>query len=141
MSEYFPCRPGEGRDPAIGGLGPLQSRSSGAATPRSMRQRHPVDAYVHYAVLSWEAAHPSAQSLDRHFIRGRGATPLQGMRWGAYAGDPDEIGLTLNLACLAMLEVCESTCDMLAKHRRAQRSKSPSFCPRQAERRQSVIRR
>jgi hypothetical protein len=54
-----------------------------------------ADAYVNYAVLSREAAHPSAQSLDRYFIRGRGATPLQGMRWGAYAGDPDEIGLTL----------------------------------------------
>jgi hypothetical protein len=65
-------------------------------------------------VLSREAAHLSAQSLDRYFIRGRGVTPLQGMRWGAYAGDPDEIGLTLNMACLAMLEVCESTCDMLA---------------------------
>ena len=73
-----------------------------------------ADAYVHYATLSREAAHPSAQSLDRHFVRGRGATPLQEMRWGAYAGDPDEIGLTLNMACLAMLEVCESTSDMLA---------------------------
>jgi hypothetical protein len=46
-----------------------------------------ADAYVHYATLSREAAHPSAQSLDRHFVRGRGATPLQEMRWGAYAGD------------------------------------------------------
>jgi hypothetical protein len=36
------------------------------------------------------------------------------MRWGAYTGDPDEIGLTLNMACLAILEVCESACDMLA---------------------------
>lgn len=72
-----------------------------------------ADAYVNYAVLSREAAHPSAQSLDRYFIRGRGATSLQGMRWGAYAGGPDEIGLTLNITCLAMLEVCESTCDML----------------------------
>jgi hypothetical protein len=73
-----------------------------------------ADAYVNYAVLSREAAHPSAQSLDRYFIRGRGATPLQGMRWGAYAGDPDEIRLTLNMACLAMLEVCETTCAILA---------------------------
>jgi hypothetical protein len=73
-----------------------------------------ADAYVHYAVLSREAAHPSAQSLDRYFIRGREETPLQGMRWGAYAGDPDETGLTLNMACLAMLEVCEGMCDMLA---------------------------
>jgi len=73
-----------------------------------------ADAYVYYAVLSREAAHPSAQSLDRYFIRGRGATPLQGMLWGAYAGGPDEIGLTLNMACLAMLEVCETTCDILA---------------------------
>jgi hypothetical protein len=32
-----------------------------------------ADAYVHYAILSREAAHPSAQSLDRHFVRGRGA--------------------------------------------------------------------
>jgi hypothetical protein len=36
------------------------------------------------------------------------------MRWGAYAGDPDEIGLTLNMACLTMLEVCETTCAILA---------------------------
>jgi Family of unknown function (DUF5677) len=73
-----------------------------------------ADAYVQYAVLSRQAAHPSAQSLDRYFISGGGVTPLLGMRWGAYVGDPDEIGLTLNMACLAMLEVCESTCDILA---------------------------
>jgi hypothetical protein len=72
------------------------------------------DTYIHYAVLSRDAAHPSARSLDRYFVGGRGETPLQEIRWGAYAGDPEEIGLTLNMACLAMLEVCESACDMLA---------------------------
>jgi hypothetical protein len=72
------------------------------------------DAYMHYAVLSRNAAHPSAQSLDRYFIRGRGEFPLQGMRWGAYASEPGEIPLTLNMASLATLELCESTCEMLS---------------------------
>jgi hypothetical protein len=85
------------------------------ATFRALAQRAGLDdAYVHYAILSRQAAHPSAQSLDRYFIRGRGAFPLQGMRWGAYASDPDEIGLTLNMACLAVLETWESACEMLS---------------------------
>jgi hypothetical protein len=70
---------------------------------RALAQRAGLDdAYVHYAILSRQAAHPSAQSLDRYFIRGRGAFPLQAMRWGAYASDPDEVGLILNMACLAI---------------------------------------
>jgi hypothetical protein len=69
---------------------------------------------VLYSVLSKEAAHPSAQSIDRYFVRGTGAFPLQNMRWGGYANDPDEIGLMLNMACLAMLEICESICIMLS---------------------------
>jgi hypothetical protein len=73
-----------------------------------------ADAYVNYAILSRDAAHPSAQSLDRYFVRGRGAAPLQRMQWGAYASDPDEIPLTLNLACLATLVACESMCEMLS---------------------------
>jgi len=75
-----------------------------------------ADAFVHCSVQgSRSPLRTIAGSVfHRYFIRGRGVTPLQGMRWGAYAGDPDEIGLTLNMACLAMLEVCESTCDMLA---------------------------
>jgi len=36
------------------------------------------------------------------------------MRWGAYASEPDEIPLTLNMASLATLEVCESMCEMLS---------------------------
>ena len=87
------------------------------------------DAYVHYAVLSRDAAHPSAQSLDRYFIRGRGKFPLQGMRWGAYASEPDEIPLTLNMASLATLEVCESMCEMLS-NTDAKRGQSTSFCAR-----------
>jgi hypothetical protein len=87
------------------------------------------DAYVHYAVLSRDAAHPSAQSLDRYFIRGRGKFPLQGMRWGAYASESDEIPLTLNMASLATLEVCESMCEMLS-NTDAKRGQSTSFCAR-----------
>jgi hypothetical protein len=40
--------------------------------------------------------------------------PAPGRRWGAYASDPDEVGLILSMACLAMLEVCESTGEMLS---------------------------
>lgn len=71
------------------------------------------EAYVLYAILSRDAAHPSAQSLDRYFVRGQGEFPLQGMRWGAYASERDEISLTLNMACLAMIEICERMCEML----------------------------
>jgi hypothetical protein len=56
-----------------------------------------ADAYVHYGVLSRDAAHPSARSLDRYFVGGRGTTPLQEICWGAYASDTDEIGLTLTI--------------------------------------------
>jgi hypothetical protein len=58
------------------------------ATFRALAERAGLaDAYVLYGILSRQAAHPSAQSLDRYLIRGRGAVPLQGMRWGAFASD------------------------------------------------------
>jgi hypothetical protein len=35
------------------------------------------------------------------------------MRWGAYASEPDAVPLTLSMACLAVMEVCERMCEML----------------------------
>jgi hypothetical protein len=64
------------------------------------------DAYVFYAQLSSDAAHPSLQALNRHIvttkedgeeIRGIDASPLP---------DPAEIEDTLIIACLAMLGCC-----------------------------------
>lgn len=71
------------------------------------------DAYIHYSVLSRDAAHPSAHSIDRYLVQGRDKS-LQSIHWGAYAHDSDEIPRTLNMACLAMLEVCEKMCEMLS---------------------------
>jgi hypothetical protein len=54
-----------------------------------------ADEYVHYAVLSGDAAHPCARSLDRYLIPGRRTNPPQGMRWGFI--DPVEIELRLKM--------------------------------------------
>jgi hypothetical protein len=56
-------------------------------------------------------ATPPTRAHNRSIGGGRGATPFQGMRFGAI--DPDEIGLRLNIACVAVLAVCECLCDML----------------------------
>jgi hypothetical protein len=70
------------------------------------------ESYLIYSLLSGDAAHPSAQAIDRYLVRGNRRTPLKSMVWGAFC-DAEHLPETLNFACQAMIAIGVAMSDML----------------------------